>query len=134
MTSVMVTGSRDWPNKWMIESFLIEYLNKISPPSDTDKLLGDKPITLMNGGATGVDEFARSFWERRNIGNIITYTPDWAHDGADAPLRRNITMLNQDPDHVIIFIYNNSASSEYAAGLARKRGLNVTRVTIEEYL
>ena len=124
MTSIMVTGSRDWSNRQIIESYLADFLS----------MLPDEEVTLMNGGAQGVDQFAKDFWERKNLGNIITYVPDWDHDGEDAPLRRNITMINQDPSFVIIFIYNHSASSEYAYSLARKRGLKAVRVSIDDFM
>ena len=125
-TVIMVTGSRDWPNRFMVENFLTELLHKVSPHA---------PVTLMVGGSgSGADVFARQFWERKNLGNFIIYYPDFANDGEEAYLNMNTYMVNQSPDHVVVFVYNNSASSEYAAGVARKRGLKTHKITIEETL
>ena len=123
-TVVMVTGSRDWPNRQMVENFLTELLSEISPHA---------PVTLMVGGSnSGADVFARQFWERKNLGNFIIYYPDFANDGEEAYLSMNTYMTNQSPDYVVVFVYNNSASSEYAASVSRKRGLKTYKITIEE--
>lgn len=121
MTSVLVTGSRDWPSNAIIAAVLSDFIG------------GKEPTTLINGGAVGVDSLAARFWRDNNIGNVITVYPDWKLHGRKAGIVRNIDMLNMDPDYVIAFIYNGSAGASFTYQKALERGMNVRAVRLDSH-
>lgn len=114
MTSILVTGSRDWPSPTLIKCFLDEFTIMIGQRED---------ITLINGGAKGVDVMSADHWRQHGYGNVITVYPDWNLHGRKAGILRNIDMLNMDPTYVIAFIYNHSAGATHTYNEAMRRGM-----------
>lgn len=114
MTSILVTGSRDWPSQTLVSCFLDEFMIMIGQREG---------ITLINGAAEGVDKFAKNYWNKHGIGNVINVYPDWNLHGKKAGIIRNVDMLNMDPTYVIAFIYNNSKGATFTYNEASRRGL-----------
>lgn len=121
MTSVLVTGSRDWPSYPIISAVLGDFIGH------------KEVVTLINGGAVGVDQMAERFWRDNSIGNVITVYPDWKLHGRRAGIIRNIDMLNMEPDYVIAFIYNGSAGASFTYQKAIERGMNVRAVRLDSH-
>jgi len=94
MTRILVTGPRDWPDYWTVHEVL-------------DGEHRANPITcLIDGGALGVDRFARRWAE---INNVPTdpCPVDHALDGPwpQAGPRRNGRMLREkQPERCIAFV------------------------------
>lgn len=122
MTSLLVTGSRDWPSKTLVGCVLDEFLVNVRRTG---------PITLINGGAAGVDTFTSDYWRAHDLGNVITVYPDWNLHGKRAGILRNIDMLNMDPDFVLAFIYNTSSGATFTYNESLKRGLTTWAIRID---
>ena len=95
MTRVLVCGGRDFgkeaKERWFVQDYLdIQHL--------------DRPIThLIQGGARGVDEEAKSWAETNNLPNT-EYPANWGLYGKSAGYKRNVQMLEGGkPDLVIAF-------------------------------
>lgn len=75
ITTVLVTGSRDWKDRKTVDHYLglIEALH----PS---------PFMLIEGGATGADREARTSALRKNW-RVKTVEADWTRGRAAGPLR-----------------------------------------------
>jgi hypothetical protein len=68
-----------------------------------DKFHAERTITeLMQGGATGVDQFARD-WAAHNGIKRYVCRADWERYGRAAGPKRNARMLEWKPDMVIAF-------------------------------
>lgn len=124
MTSIMVTGSRVWPNTRILYTVLTEFL--ISHTTEDDGL-----ITLINGGAQGVDTLVQEYWRSNDIGNVITVYPDWARHGRRAGIVLNIDMINLDPTYVLAFIYNGSKGATFTYEESLRRGLDTYAFIID---
>lgn len=122
MSSLLVTGSRDWPSETLVGCVLDEFLVS---------LRHEGMMTLINGGAAGVDTFAENYWRSHNLGNVITVHPDWNLHGKKAGIIRNVDMLNMDPTYVVAFIYNHSKGATFTINEARKRGMKAYAFTLE---
>jgi hypothetical protein len=88
---VLICGGRnfdDWP-------FIVHVL---------DRMHARQPITtLIEGGGTGADEFARRWARTRGI-KVATYPADWERYPGRAGLIRNAQMLREGrPELVIAF-------------------------------
>lgn len=71
---------------------------------ELDKLHAETPITeLMQGGATGVDQFAKEWAASKPDIKRYVCIPDWAKYGRAAGPIRNKRMLEWKPDLVIAF-------------------------------
>jgi len=115
MTSILVTGSRDWPSVGILNTVICEFL--------MGHINDNESVTLINGGAHGVDQMAQKYWRDNNVGNVITVYPDWHLHGKRAGIVRNVDMMNMDPDYVLAFIYNTSKGSTFTLNESLRRGL-----------
>lgn len=90
---VIVCGGRKYRDRLRV----VEQLDAIlhSQPHDT--------LTIIQGGASGADEFARD-WCFRTSTPYINYPANWDRDGRAAGPIRNQRMLDHgQPDLVIVF-------------------------------
>ena len=115
MTSILVTGSRDWPSVGILNTVICEFL--------MGHINDNESVTFINGGAHGVDQMAQKYWRDNNVGNVITVYPDWHLHGKRAGIVRNVDMMNMDPDYVLAFIYNTSKGSTFTLNESLRRGL-----------
>lgn len=88
---VLVCGGRNYDD-W---AFIVHVL---------DRLNARQPITqLIEGGASGADEFARRWARARGI-EVATYTAEWDRYQGRAGLIRNAQMLREGrPELVVAF-------------------------------
>ncbi len=113
MSTVIITGSRDW-----IDGSQIFYL--------LDAEHANSPITLLvQGGARGADHHALR-WAQANGIKCITVHADWDQHGKAAGPIRNIEMLDGFPDaRVIAFPLGKSIGTRHCMREAVKRGMKV---------
>ena len=102
---IAIVGSRNYTD---YEKFLtvIKRVFKLS-----DKVKDN--ITIISGGATGVDKMAERFARENNYKCIIHY-PDWQKYGKAAGPKRNtkiVDELNRDTDFVIAFVAKKSVGT-----------------------
>lgn len=92
MTRVLVCGGRDYSDTAHVNGVL-------------DSIHGDSPIScIIAGGASGADELAFRWAERRDICEIRIFKADWdAHGKAAGPLRNQRMIDEGRPDLVVAF-------------------------------
>jgi len=90
---VCVCGSRYWKNKDFVDEKLDSLLQYVEDPST---------VTILEGGATGVDAFAKEYAKKRNM-NCQEYPADWDKLGKAAGPIRNEKMI-KDCNWVIAFL------------------------------
>ena len=105
---VVVTGSRDWVNYWLVEQNLNLFWIGI----------------LHEGGARGADTFAR-YWAMRHSVEHQQHRANWVQEGRAAGPRRNVRMYSTaQPDLVVAFKdnfgENPRGGTEHMVSLARK--------------
>lgn len=125
MSSLLVTGSRDWPSQGILSTVLDEFI--------VGHFDNNEKVTLINGGAYGADLMAVNYWRQNAVGDVITVYPDWNLHGKKAGIIRNVDMLNMDPTYVIAFIYNISKGATFTFNEAKKRGLQVYAFSLDTH-
>lgn len=108
---VAIVGSRDWSKEDLIRDQL-DLMKKHYPT-----------LTIVSGGARGVDTFAER-WAKDNKVPTIIYLPDWERHGRSAGFRRNYTII-QEADMVVAFWDKKSKGTEHSINLGIKRGIPV---------
>lgn len=115
--TVLVTGSRDWPEHRRVERLL-------------DRLLEKHPDMRIIHGACprGADHMA-SIWARDNGVTVKTYPANWAAYNRSAGYKRNKVMVETGHANICIaFIHNNSRGATNCADLAEKFGIRTIRI------
>lgn len=90
-TLVLVTGSRDWNNKDIIQKAIEEVEEKL-----------DAPYKLIHGNCKGADKLTATFVKDRKGWKIQTFIADWEGDGKKAGPLRNKRMVDEGPDFAIV--------------------------------
>ncbi|MBP3372759.1 MAG: DUF2493 domain-containing protein [Clostridia bacterium] len=78
---------------------------------------------IISGGAKGIDSCAREYANSQNL-QLIEYLPDYASFGRNAPLKRNITIIEQ-ADLVVAFWDGKSRGTKYVIEHCKKRDISV---------
>lgn len=123
---IVVCGSRTWQEKEKLER-LLDWVYAGS-------LWTERDFILIQGGARGADLMAGDWAERRMEFNDfviehIQMDADWELYGRSAGFRRNIQMLEQEPDLVIAFWDGESKGTMHTVEEARKRNIETWVVT-----
>ena len=106
----VVCGSRDWPALWFVTAKMIELIPHGS--------------MVITGGASGVDRHAnREAIRLKYLTKVIT--ADWDKYGKRAGPIRNNWMLDEEPDGVLAFLYQNSRGTAHMIRSAYKRGISL---------
>ena len=63
------------------------------PPIDIASYISARPATVISGGATGADTYAKDYAVRNNI-PITEFLPEYKKYGRKAPLMRNIQIVD----------------------------------------
>jgi hypothetical protein len=110
---VLVTGSRKWDNRDVIEGTLGWVLDEH----------GDRPIVLVHGGADGADTIAAQVWEA--LGQPTEPHPaNWRRYGKKrAGIIRNAQMVAAGADLCLAFIRNHSPGATDCADRAQAAGI-----------
>lgn len=112
--TLMVTGGRAFKDAPFIAGVL-------------DRLAAEHaPTHFIHGGAVGVDSIAGEWAERRGL-VVRNFPPDHKLYGHKAPLKRNLVMLAQKPDLLVVF--PGGSSTAYTKRHAVQQGLNVVLAT-----
>jgi hypothetical protein len=111
---VIVCGGRDFRSPAQVHRAL-------------DDIHAKTPITeLMQGGATGVDEFAKGWAATKKDVQRWVCKADWEKHGRAAGPKRNARMLEWKPDAVIAFPGGRGTAN--MVSLAKAAGVKVIEV------
>jgi hypothetical protein len=109
-----------------IYDFLNELINNISAEFKLDDNWLPTDVTIIHGGATGVDSVAGEF-ANVNFCMERCFTPDWKQYGSSAGPIRNAKMLEEgEPDLVVAFPGGKGTAN--MVNLAKKAGVKVIEV------
>jgi len=117
---ILVCGSRTWSN-------LGQVLNKLAAlviQEVAKRRLEPYEITIISGGASGADYFAEVFAKAYDY-KLIVIKPQWSRYGKSAGFRRNIEMLELEPDFVVAFWDGKSRGTNSTMTEAKKRSIEV---------
>jgi hypothetical protein len=109
---ILITGSRTWQGEDSIRAVLEDYQDL-------------EDVTLLHGGAAGPDEIAGRIaaefgWK------VEVWPADWNTHGRSAGIRRNLAMLDSNPDEVIAFWDGVSRGTWHCIEQAKRRRLTLT--------
>ena len=85
------------------------------------KYLPQGTTQIVSGGARGVDTCARNYARAAGI-PLVEYLPDYARYGKSAPLRRNITII-QNADVVLAFWDGQSHGTRFVIDKCKALGV-----------
>ena len=115
---VMVTGSRDWRDIETVKDALWAVISE----GESDKM---RDYTLIQGCASGADAIARSIAVEWGL-TVEDYWPDfYGFPFAEACLRRNVAMVESNPDVLLAFPTARSRGTWHAVKAAKKAGIEV---------
>lgn len=111
---VLICGSRDWTDKDAIRRRVAEL------PAGTE---------IVEGGARGADQLAHQVASARGL-PVTTVKADWERYGRSAGFKRNIEMLDMEPDLVLAFRLNNSRGTGHTIQEAIRREIPVEVINV----
>jgi hypothetical protein len=106
---ILVCGSRNWTDRTAIENELLKLP------------LGS---TIIHGAAKGADRLAGEVAKEVGL-QVVEFPPDWNKYGKSAGFKRNLEMLDANPDLVLAFQLDGSKGTQHTIDNARKRGIKV---------
>lgn len=106
---VLICGSRNWPTARKQE--ITERIDQLQT--------GD---TVIAGAAKGVDKLAAEHARGRGL-TVEEFPANWDAHGKSAGFKRNVKMLNERPDLVIAYQYNDSPGTNHTIEQAFLRGI-----------
>ena len=83
----------------------------------------EEAVEIVSGGAAGIDTCAREYALRRGL-KLTEYLPEYARYGRAAPLKRNITII-ENADLVLAFWDGTSRGTKYVIDNCKKRKIPV---------
>lgn len=117
MKRILVTGSRDWVNRPLIELGLYAAWIRVGSPDVAELVVGDCP--------TGADAIAKELWLSKGW-PVDEYVALWKLLGKGAGPERNKTMVASGADECVAFIRNRSRGATGCAQLAHDAGIHLT--------
>lgn len=109
MFTVVVTGSRSWTDVRYIRAAFDQLI-----------LRHGKDIRVINGTAPGADRLCAGIARQYEL-DVVDMPAEWNKYGRSAGFRRNIEMLDLDPDLVLAFWDGESRGTQHTISEARKR-------------
>ena len=85
---------------------------------------------IVSGGARGIDTCARQYALRAHI-KLTEFLPDYARYGRVAPLKRNITII-ENADLVMAFWDGKSRGTQFVVRECRQRGIPLRLFLVTE--
>ncbi|WP_303034431.1 hypothetical protein [uncultured Duncaniella sp.] len=95
--------------------------SRICPPVDIASYISVNPDTIVSGGATGADSFAKEYAVNNNI-PIVEYLPEYWKYGRRAPIIRNIQIV-ENCDSILAFWNGFSRGTKFTIEYAAKKGV-----------
>ena len=89
--------------------------------NDLGKYLPDEVTEIISGGARGVDTSAREYAMEHGL-KLTEYLPEYDKYGRSAPLKRNITII-ENADLVLAFWDGNSRGTKFVIDNCKKRNI-----------
>ena len=114
MTRVLVTGSRTWEDANTIYYAFRDWWFHTGKP--------DKPILVSGNCPKGADALAEMVWER-NGWPVERHPADWNTHGRSAGFKRNLEMVESQPELLFAFIRDKSKGATHTLRLAEKAGI-----------
>lgn len=108
---IVICGSRDWPTQ--ANDQIRTRIQQLPPDS-----------TVIAGGARGVDNLAASYARAEGLA-VIEVPAQWEIHGRSAGYKRNIAMLDLQPDLVIAFWNGQSRGTAHTIQAAETRRIPV---------
>lgn len=123
---VLVTGSRNWADRAVIDDFLTALV--------AANIFHDRTTIVVHGACpTGADamadDWARWHSARSPLIEVERHPADWARYGRSAGPIRNAAMVNLGADLCLAFIRDGSRGATGCATLAEAAGIPVRRWT-----
>jgi hypothetical protein len=114
---ILITGSRDWTDRHVIEEALWE--------------VSDDEFNVLVTGAcpSGADRIAEDIWAGWDF-PVERHPADWNRHGKRAGFIRNAEMVTAGADLCLAFIRNGSRGASMTADLAEKAGIPVHRFEV----
>ena len=100
------------------------------PPIDIASYISARPATVISGGATGADTYAKDYAVRNNI-PITEFLPEYKKYGRKAPLMRNIQIVD-NCDSLLAFWDGVSRGTKFTLDYAQKRGMPTTIIKLSQ--
>lgn len=119
-----VVGSRGFISKLLVFEILSDALRKAQANNQT--------ITVISGGAKGVDSWAIQ-WAKSNNLNYVVHLPDWDIHGRSAGFKRNYTIWN-DSTCGIAFWDGKSKGTEHSFKIAKDQNKPLRVITLTTHL
>lgn len=110
---ILVTGSRDWKDSWVVIMAL------------RDVLGGHPKGTIVEGGGQGADRIARNWARRFPDLTVETHKAEWRTQGSAAGPIRNQKMVDLGADICLAFPLGESPGTRDCMRRARKAGVTV---------
>jgi len=124
---VIIAGSREINNKDLVFQKIDMGLQELY----YWRIINDNSnLTLISGGALGVDTFAKEFSFFHKI-NFIEYLAEWTKYGKKAGYLRNIEMA-ESADALIAIWDGKSKGTKHMIDIAKKKGLKIFVYEITE--
>ena len=119
--NICVCGSRYWKNKDFVEDKLNTMLGYMEDTSN---------VTILEGGATGVDTFAREYAKKKGIA-WKEYPADWDKLGKAAGPIRNEKMIG-DANIVMAFLERGKENKGTQNAISQAKKLKKTVFVFED--
>ena len=87
---------------------------------DFSPYLPEGVTEIVSGGARGIDQCARRYANERGL-KLTDFLPDYERFGRGAPLRRNITII-ENSDLVLAFWDGSSRGTKFVIDNCKKQG------------
>lgn len=121
MTTVLITGSRDWTDRQRIDDALrAVWIEHRSKPNGRE-------LIVIHGGARGADSIAGDIARRHTSLGVVerVYPARWSEYGRRAGRIRNQQMVDMKPDLCLAFIKDGSPGATHCAERAEAAGIPV---------
>ena len=114
---LLICGSRSWTDARTIRKDLDYAVQKVKGTH--------RRLCVVSGGAEGADQIGAALAELLGA-RVTVMKPDWDRHGKSAGFKRNLRMLDTDPDVVLAYWDGKSKGTLHTIKQAVERGLTVT--------
>jgi|SRR3984957_20973461 len=116
---IIIAGSRDFTDYNLLE----RTMDNLTAKLDT--------VVILSGAAKGADELGEK-WAFKNWFRVERFHADWHTHGKAAGHIRNSEMIAASPDCLVAFHKNNSPGTRDIIDKAKKAGLIVKIIVVED--